>query len=136
MIKQFMLTSGEQILCEVLEWPDEEVSEIVVRSAYKLVLQEDDEVRYHTFKPWMCFQDSHEQVMTININHVVGEANPAEEVLKYYIKAVSNQALSDDETEEQLNAYKKLLNGDDDEQEATSTDKVIAFPNPFRNKLN
>lgn len=135
MIKQFMLTSGEQIVCEVLEWPDEEVSEIVVRSVYKLVLQEDDEIRYYAFKPWMCFQDSAEQVMTINIQHVVGEANPAEEVLKYYMKAVSSQALTDDETEEQLNAYKKLLNGDD-EQEETSTDKVVAFPNPFRNKLH
>lgn len=135
MIKQFMLTSGEQIVCEVLEWPDEEVSEIVVRSVYKLVLQEDDENRYYAFKPWMCFQDSAEQVMTINIQHVVGEANPAEEVLKYYMKAVSNQALTDDETEEQLNAYKKLLNGDD-EQEELASDKVVAFPNPFRNKLH
>lgn len=135
MIKQFMLTSGEQIVCEVLEWPDEEVSEIVVRSVYKLVLQEDDDIRYYAFKPWMCFQDSAEQVMTINIQHVVGEANPAEEVLKYYMKAVSNQALTDDETEEQLNAYKKLLNGDDEQEEAAS-DKVVAFPNPFRNKLH
>ena len=51
------------------------------------------------------------------------------------MKAVSNQALTDDETEEQLNAYKKLLNGDD-EQEELASDKVVAFPNPFRNKLH
>ena len=36
-IRQFRLTSGAEVLCEVLQWDDENTSEVVVRHIYRLI---------------------------------------------------------------------------------------------------
>ena len=38
--RQFKLTSGEEIVCEVMEWNDEAEVEILVRKAMRLTLIE------------------------------------------------------------------------------------------------
>ena len=54
--RQFKLANGEEILCEVMQWGDEDVAAIVVRKALK-IYQVDrlDGYRMYTLRPWMIY---------------------------------------------------------------------------------
>lgn len=139
-IKQFKLSSGEEIVCEVIEWPDvdEDVAEIVVRNIYKIIAidQTVSGNRYYTFKPWMVFQDEPDMFQTININHVVGEANPSQKLLEQYFTMIKGELSEDseaarEELEKKLADYihnlRQIVNqqvGSDDSGE----ENVIKFP--------
>lgn len=100
-IKQFKLSSGEEIVCEVIEWPDvdEDVAEIVVRNIFKIVAIEQTVSgnRYYTFKPWMVFQDEPDMFQTINMNHIIGEANPSQKLLEQYFNILKGELSEDSE---------------------------------------
>ena len=57
--KQFKLASGDEIICEVVQWNMDEETEIVVRKAMKLVMGETEggNYRYYSFRPWMVYQE-------------------------------------------------------------------------------
>ena len=66
-IKHFKLSNGEEIVCDVIEWPDVDGDspDIVVRNALKLLrleLLNEDNIRYYQFRPWMVYQDDPEYV--------------------------------------------------------------------------
>ena len=139
-IKQFKLSSGEEIVCEVIEWPDvdEDMAEIVVRNIYKIIAidQTVSGNRYYTFKPWMVFQDEPDMFQTININHVVGEANPSQKLLEQYFTMIKGELSEDSEAaraelekklEDYINNLRQMVN-----QQVGSKDSgeenVIKFP--------
>ena len=54
-IKHFKLTNGEEIVCDVIEWPDVDGDspDIVVRNAFKIItsgLSHQDNIRYYQFR--------------------------------------------------------------------------------------
>ena len=110
-IKQFKLSSGEEIVCEVIEWPDvdEDEADIVVRNIYKIIAidQTVSGNRYYTFKPWMVFQDEPDMFQTININHIIGEANPSQKLLEQYFTMIKGE-LSEDSEAARAELEKKL----------------------------
>ena len=110
-IKQFKLSSGEEIVCEVIEWPDvdEDMAEIVVRNIYKIIAidQTVSGNRYYTFKPWMVFQDEPDMFQTINMNHIIGEANPSQKLLEQYFTMIKGE-LSEDSEAARAELEKKL----------------------------
>lgn len=96
-IKQFKLTNDDEIICEVVEWDDEANSSIVVRRALKIINVEDyaKGVRFFAFRPWMLFNDDPDELHTINAVHIIGEINPAENVITRYMNsviAIANQS--------------------------------------------
>lgn len=139
-IKQFKLSSGEEIVCEIIEWPDvdEDMAEIVVRNIYKIIAidQTVSGNRYYTFKPWMVFQDEPDMFQTININHVIGEANPSQKLLEQYFTMIKGELSEDSEAaraelekklEDYINNLRQMVNqqvgpGDSGEE------NVIKFP--------
>ena len=62
-IKQFKLSNGDEIVCDVVEWPDVDGDspDIVVRNVFKIVVagvkSSKDSIRYYQFRPWMVHQD-------------------------------------------------------------------------------
>ena len=139
-IKQFKLSSGEEIVCEVLEWPDadEDIADIVVRNIYKIVAidQTVSGNRYYTFKPWMVFQDEPDMFQTININHVIGEANPSQKLLEQYFNILKGELSEESEAAREelekkladyINNLRQMVN-----QQVGSSDSgeenVIKFP--------
>ena len=84
--RQFKLANGEEILCEVMQWGDEEVSAIVIRKAMK-IYQVDrlDGYRLYTLRPWMIYSEDPSQLMTINDQMIIGETTPAMTLMKQYI---------------------------------------------------
>lgn len=136
-IKHFKLANGEEIVCDVVEWPDPEGDspDIVIRNVFRLELTEvkGDGVRYYQFKPWMVYQDEPDLYQVLNGNHIVGEANPPEKLIEQYIKVVGLDNMSPQDIDKKLLEYvdelKKMLGGDSD-----SNLKIVPFPN--RNKMH
>ena len=58
-IRQFRLSTGEQIICEVLEWDDEETSSVLARGILKIIETDDWKagIRLIAFRPFMSFNE-------------------------------------------------------------------------------
>lgn len=93
-IKQFKLTNDDEIICEVLEWDNDDTSNIIVRRALKIINVEDYSkgVRFFAFRPWMLFNDDPDELQTINSVHIIGELNPADSVVEKYMTSVVSLA--------------------------------------------
>lgn len=86
--KQLKLISGEEIICEIVYWPDEKTNDqtMVIRCAVELVMHEDIEeaIRFYTFRPYMMYIHDHEQLITLNGNNVTSMTIPADEIIRQY----------------------------------------------------
>ena len=101
-IRQFKLTSGEELVCEVIEWATEDCCDMIIRRAFTIQTQVSNEnYRYHFFKPWMALQEGLEMYITLNSNHIVCEALPEENLLKHYHGTIRNVDLTDDDISEE-----------------------------------
>lgn len=90
-VRQFKLASGEEIVCEVVQWHNEEELELVVRKAMKLVMGEmSSGVKYYSFRPWMVYQENPEDFIVLNGNHVIGIGYPTDMLIKQYNEAVDD----------------------------------------------
>jgi len=140
-IKQFKLSSGEEVICEVLEWPNDEEDEvdIVVRNVFRIVAidQTVSGNRYYTFKPWMVFQDEADMFQLINNTHVIGEANPSQKLLEQYFIAIRGESSEDSEAaraeiekrlEDYINNLRNMISGQTQDTSDSGDDKVIKFP--------
>ena len=55
-LAQFKFSSGQEIVCEVMEWPTDGEKDIIVRNAMAIVMGEtSDGERVYVFKPWVHF---------------------------------------------------------------------------------
>jgi len=145
-LRQFKLSSGEDIIAEVLEWPDDDNVDVLVRNAYRIISVESNMTFYYTFKPWMILQGDPEMFMTININHIVGEAAPALNVIDHYQRAIKtsieqleNQEVSNEDTVqdyvEHLERLRNVIRSMADTHSEMPTDSdgnVIKFPNKYK----
>ena len=105
-VKQFKLTTGDEIICEIIEWADDDFSEIVIRRAFQVVITIGNAgSTYYSFRPWMSLQEGTEKLITVNTNHIVSEALPHEDMLAYYNRAVAQSELSEEEISEKIDEY-------------------------------
>lgn len=92
-LRQFKTTSGEEVICEVMQWAEGYESEVLVKNAMKLVLQEpSDGVKYYSFRPWMVYQEHPDDIIVLNMNNVVGIGFPPETLLEQYFSAVADMS--------------------------------------------
>ena len=141
-IKQFKLTNDEEIVCEVLEWDNDENTAILVRAALRIIQGEDMDrgFRFYAFRPWMGFSEDPETLHTLNAAHVIGETNPSDDLLKQYAETILKlkrlatvkkkdidmdifNDMDDDEIEEYI-SYHLLSDSDETKEEGN----VIKFP--------
>lgn len=89
--RQFKLTNGEEMVCELID-ADEEIADVIVRRAMKIVTTDDleDAVRYYTLKPWVSFQDDSMDLVSVNSIHIVGESTPSTSMMEHYTKALAD----------------------------------------------
>jgi hypothetical protein len=91
--KQFKLTNGEEMICELVATGDDDsTADVIVRRAMKIVVTDDleENVRYYTLKPWMSFVDDTTDLMALNSVHIVGESNPSETIMMHYAAALAD----------------------------------------------
>lgn len=91
--RQFKLANGEEVLCEIIQWSDEEESAIIIRKAMRIYQVEHSEgYRMYTLRPWMMYSEDPDQLMTINDTQIIGECEPAPTLMKQYIMVVKEYA--------------------------------------------
>lgn len=118
--RQFKLTNGDELICEVMQWNEEDTLEIIVRKAMKLIYVDDYETgsRYYHFRPWMLLQESADEMLVLNADHVIAEGTPSHKLVEYY-KGVLNE----------YNVF--LANTQHAEDEPVSYDTVDDFVDSF-----
>ena len=129
-IRQLKLSTGEEVICQILDWADEQEGDIVVRNVYEVNCKDDDMrgYRYYNLKPWMTMQEGDDVFITLNIMHVVGQGKPDLKMMNQYDQAVINSNLTDEELNKKINDYISKMKekfGDDEEIEL---ENVITFP--------
>ena len=89
--KQFKLTNGDEMVCELIE-SDEEMADVIIRRALKIVITDDleDNVRYYNLKPWLSFQDDTREMVSLNSVHIIGECTPSKTMMEHYSKALED----------------------------------------------
>jgi len=91
--KQFKLTNGDEMICELVAAGEEDsTADVIVRRAMKIVVNDDleENIRYYTLKPWMSFIDNTTDIVALNSVHIVGEATPSETVMFHYAAALAD----------------------------------------------
>ena len=129
-IRQFKLNTGEELICEVLQWDDEENPSIIIRSAMRIVesVSMKSGLRLFSFQPWMSFQDEPTVLQTLCANHIVGEASPSNELLSMYVKCLKKYI-------EFLKDKKNIAPIDLDELEEYSDEELQKFMDKEMKKI-
>jgi hypothetical protein len=124
---QMKLVSGHEIVCEVIEWPDEDDFEIVSRNVLSVILVDHDGERKYTFRPFLQYCESQSDLVILNINHVMSINRPNFLLINDYKLAIKqmheimNARFDIFEKERKKEAVKKHT-GDSDEP------RIIQFP--------
>lgn len=92
-VRQFKLANGEEILCDVIEWPtaEDEHSGVVIKNSFKIMVSispPPETARYFQLYPWMIMQDDNEYYQVINADLILAEAAPSPNLLTLFKKAV------------------------------------------------
>ena len=147
-IKQFKLSTGEEIICEVIHWDTEETTAIIVRKAMKLCdsVNMRNGYKFFSFRPWLSFSDDPDISQTVNSEHVIGETTPSPELINLYDRSIERllkfledkeqsapinldhlSDLTDDEVHEYLEKTmdKKEVNDSDEPS------NILQFPKTF-----
>ncbi len=88
-IRQFKLANDDEIMCEVVEYHEEDDA-IVIRKTMKMVQMDNmaNGTRYYAFRPFMMYQMTKEAFQIINCAHIISEANPNQDLILEYFKAI------------------------------------------------
>lgn len=90
-VKQFKLTSGDEIVCDVVDWPGSDSSDIVVRNVMQILkITHSVTEQYYVFRPWIHYIESSEELVIINSTHIVSTTNPNKLLFEQYLWAVSD----------------------------------------------
>tara|TARA_Y100000385_G_scaffold123018_1_gene127872 strand:- start:13299 stop:13727 length:429 start_codon:yes stop_codon:yes gene_type:complete len=113
-IRQFKLANDDEIMCEVVEYHEEDDA-IVIRKTMKMVQVDNmaNGTRYYAFRPFMLYQMTPESFQIINCEHIIAEANPDQELILEFFKAIelamdtddADQTENIDDMKEKYNAY-------------------------------
>jgi len=134
--RQFKLSNGDEIICEVVQWPAED-EEMIVRKAMILKAYDDDHrgMRYYNFSPWVTMQDDTDGFLSLNFDHVLAEIIPSDKMLKHFIEAVETSNLTPEEVQEKVDEYFDRLKSMVEEAADSDLSNVIEF-NRDKNKLH
>jgi len=91
---QFRLSNGDEIIAQVVQEPEGEEVNIVIRNAMMITRTDNLETgyRFYSFRPWMSFQLNNEYLQLLNYSHIVGEAKPSKILLNQYLKSIEAQS--------------------------------------------
>ena len=90
-IRQLVLSNGQELLCEVIQWPDMDIDEqevMIIRKAAKIIIQENFEqgTRWFTFRPFMTYQDDNSSLCSLMPYHIITIGHPSKILKNQYTK--------------------------------------------------
>lgn len=87
---QLKMTGGDEVICEVMEWPDQDGKEMIVRNAMVLSYSFDEDLTNHIYglKPWFSMIENPMEYIVINTDHVMCTTRPNSMFVKEYNEAL------------------------------------------------
>lgn len=93
-VKQIKISSGDEILCEIMDITDEE---LIIRHALQICKIEIDASRsYGMLKPWISFQEQTQELVSLNDMHIVAIATPSEDLIVQFSNAIKGNTTDED----------------------------------------
>jgi len=138
-LRQLILSNGQEVLCEVIQWPDIDVDDsevMIVRQAAKIIIQENfkEGTRWFTFRPFMTYQDDNNSMVSLMPYHIMSIGHPSALLKKQYKKYIKLMRAEFDEVNDPL-AYHSESDIDITNMDSDSFDNILPFKiDP--NKLN
>lgn len=87
-VMQFKLTNGEEIICQVVDWPEEDDTDYIVHNALLLMQQIINGTRTkYMFRPWFTMAEKSDQYISISKDQIVACVYPNEILNVEYINA-------------------------------------------------
>ena len=85
--KQIKLTNGDEIVADVVERDNES---LIVRAAMRIVEVEhlEEGYSYFAFRPFISFNDAVENLSLVNVQHIIAETIPSDNLLNHYAGSV------------------------------------------------
>lgn len=110
-IRQFKLANDDEIMCEVVEYHEEDDA-IVIRKTMKMVQMDNmaNGTRYYAFRPFMMYQMTKEAFQIINCEHIIAEANPNQDLILEYFKAIETALDDEGDAKENLDEMRQKYN--------------------------
>ena len=89
-IKQFKLNSGQEIVCEIIEWPVAPHVEIIVRNCMQIspATAPSNGQKYYVFNTWMHYVEGNDDLVVISSDHIVATVTPNHLLRNQYLRAV------------------------------------------------
>lgn len=126
-VKQFKLNNGEEIVCEILEYADDEYYDLLIRRAFEIkCIMGPDYTRYYAMKPWMTTAEGKDNFISLNAASIIGEVNPSEPVMKHYQNAVRESEMSNEEIARKMMDQVKKYESELEKENPSSN--IISFP--------
>lgn len=140
-IRHLKMSTGEELVCEVLEWDDEddESVELIVRNMYRIISMEPpgQNTRIFSLRPYMCLQNNSNLFQSVNTQHIVTTAIPATKLVEQYKMIVETENMTDEELEkritDEVEKIRALLNDVSDSDEPNN---VIPFSFKPKNTIH
>jgi hypothetical protein len=90
-VRQLILSNGQELLCEVMQWPDLDVDDsevMIIRKAAKIIIQENfkEGTRWFTFRPFMTYQDDNSSLCSLMPYHIMSIGHPSDLLKNQYTK--------------------------------------------------
>jgi len=134
-IVQMKLTSGNEVVCQVLEWPEEGSNQLIVRNALAIVNIEFDDSndRMYMFVPWLHFAEGDKNYVLINTDHVMASSKPTDYLIDQYKIAVFetnefSRKRVEDHAKRKEEGLQKLEQAIRNKIEEEDYDNVVRFP--------
>tara|TARA_R110002072_G_scaffold1322_12_gene10823 strand:+ start:2964 stop:3398 length:435 start_codon:yes stop_codon:yes gene_type:complete len=132
-VKQIKISSGDEILCEIMDITDEE---LIVRHALQICKIEIDASRsYGMLKPWISFQEQTQELVSLNDMHIVAIATPSEDLIVQFSNAIKGNTTDEDfdvDTWMDRLYNKKESLGVDFSEMLDSDENIINFPSGYK----
>lgn len=126
---QFKLSNGDEIIVNVIQEPEGEDINIVIKDAMMIVRSEevDSGFRYYSLRPWMSFQLNSDYFQLLNYSHIIGEAKPDKQLVIQYEKAIENEmGPTREDDEQEIEMLKSLYrNATDEEEDLDAEDNIV-----------
>jgi ribosomal protein L13 len=101
-VVQLKMTNGSEVVCEVLEWPDQNDNQIIARNALSIVNYEiEDGERVYMFVPWIHFNEGPKDLIIINADHIIATGKPTQYLIDQYRVAVTETNMANKRREEE-----------------------------------
>ena len=128
-IIQLKLASGEEVLCEIIQWDDDHNATIVVKNAFEIVFLQSPTgaMRLCTLRPFMIGQIEEGYNIALNGDMITAQAQPTREILDNY--------------RDTLEEYIKFNQGPTDEElkeieKEERAENILQFPRIDKSKLH